>query len=248
MSVASVNSGDCCSLPFLRSVFDECLQKLDAVYGECDRAQLVNRRATDRDTHHRVDRAGYHGSGSAREASARRAIARSFRTECRTRTPPGHGGECALSPCGTTACALHRDLLVIFSTVRFAIVWLRVEFPQPCGLDGLEIEKPDIASEPGSLEGRVSAIVHVIDDDTLFRAAIGRVLKAAGYQVLAYKSAPQFLTRLRDDEQPSCILFDVKMPGLERPRITGALGQGCPIDPHCVPVRAGRHPRERQGH
>ena len=43
MSVASVNSGDCCSLPFLRSVFDECLQKLDAVYGECDRAQLVNR-------------------------------------------------------------------------------------------------------------------------------------------------------------------------------------------------------------
>ena len=77
----------------------------------------------------------------------------------------------------------------------------------------------------------MSAIVHVIDDDTLFRAAIGRVLKAAGYQVLAYESAPQFLTRLRDDEQPSCILLDVKMPGLSGPELQERLAKDAPLIP-----------------
>ena len=77
----------------------------------------------------------------------------------------------------------------------------------------------------------MSAIVHVIDDDALFRAAIGRVLKAAGYQVLLYESGPQFLTQLRDDEQPSCILLDVKMPGLSGPELQERLAKDTPFIP-----------------
>ena len=77
----------------------------------------------------------------------------------------------------------------------------------------------------------MSAIVHVIDDDALFRAAIGRVLKAAGYQVSAHESAPQFLTRLRDDEQPSCILLDVQMPGLSGPELQERLAKDAPFIP-----------------
>ena len=77
----------------------------------------------------------------------------------------------------------------------------------------------------------MSAIVHVIDDDALFRAAIGRVLKAAGYQVLLYESGPQFLTQLRDDEQPSCILLDVKMPGLSGPELQERLAKDAPFIP-----------------
>ena len=77
----------------------------------------------------------------------------------------------------------------------------------------------------------MSAIVHVIDDDALFRAAIGRILKAAGYQVSLYESAPQFLTQLRDDEQPSCILLDVQMPDLSGPELQERLAKDAPFIP-----------------
>ena len=77
----------------------------------------------------------------------------------------------------------------------------------------------------------MSAIVHVIDDDALFRAAIGRILKAAGYQVSAYESAPEFLMQLRDDEQPSCILLDVQMPGLSGPELQERLAKDAPFIP-----------------
>ena len=77
----------------------------------------------------------------------------------------------------------------------------------------------------------MSPIVHVIDDDTLFRAAIGRILKAAGYQVSLYVSAPQFLMQLRDDEQPSCILLDVQMPDLSGPELQERLTKDAPFIP-----------------
>jgi len=77
----------------------------------------------------------------------------------------------------------------------------------------------------------VSAIVHVIDDDALFRAAIERLLKAAGYQVLLYESALHFLTQIRDDEQLSCILLDVQMPGLSGPELQERLAKDVPFIP-----------------
>ena len=80
------------------------------------------------------------------------------------------------------------------------------------------------------LEGPLSAIVHVIDDDALFRAAIGRILKVAGYQVSLYESAPEFLLQLRD-EQPSCVLLDVKMPGLSGPELQERLAKDAPFIP-----------------
>ena len=75
------------------------------------------------------------------------------------------------------------------------------------------------------------AVVHVIDDDALFRAAIGRVLKAAGYRVSLYESAPNFLMQLRDEEQPSCILLDVHMPSLSGPELQDRLAQDAPFIP-----------------
>ena len=76
----------------------------------------------------------------------------------------------------------------------------------------------------------MSAIVHVIDDDALFRTAIGRILKVAGYQVSLYESAPEFLLQLRD-EQPSCVLLDVKMPGLSGPELQERLAKDAPFIP-----------------
>ena len=57
-------------------------------------------------------------------------------------------------------------------------------------------------------------LVHVIDDDASFRAAVERRLKLAGYDVETYSSAQQLLDRLPDAETRGCILLDVQMPGL----------------------------------
>jgi RNA polymerase sigma factor (sigma-70 family) len=77
----------------------------------------------------------------------------------------------------------------------------------------------------------LAAVIHVIDDDALFRAAIGRVLEAVGYQVSLYESATQFLMQLRHEEQPSCILLDVSMPDLSGPELQDRLAVEAPFIP-----------------
>jgi FixJ family two-component response regulator len=56
-------------------------------------------------------------------------------------------------------------------------------------------------------------VIHVIDDDALFRAAIYRLLKTCDYAVALYESADQFVENLPSQER-GCILLDVQMPGL----------------------------------
>jgi FixJ family two-component response regulator len=65
----------------------------------------------------------------------------------------------------------------------------------------------------------LSGIVHIVDDDASFRTAIERRLRKAGYVVVAYPSAQQLLDRLPDDNEPSCILLDVRIPGLSGPEL-----------------------------
>jgi FixJ family two-component response regulator len=65
----------------------------------------------------------------------------------------------------------------------------------------------------------LSGAVHVVDDDASFRTAIERRLKKAGYTVVTYPSAQQLLDRLPDDTEPSCILLDVRIPGLTGPEL-----------------------------
>ena len=78
----------------------------------------------------------------------------------------------------------------------------------------------------------VSAIVHVVDDDASFRTAISRLLRHCGYAVESYEFAEQLLKRLPDNAGVSCILLDVKIPGLSGPELQGrlnALGSIVPI-------------------
>jgi FixJ family two-component response regulator len=56
-------------------------------------------------------------------------------------------------------------------------------------------------------------VVFVVDDDPSVRKSLARLLGAAGYGVEAFASAREFLARPRDDG-PSCLLLDVRMPGL----------------------------------
>jgi RNA polymerase sigma factor (sigma-70 family) len=63
----------------------------------------------------------------------------------------------------------------------------------------------------------------VVDDDTSFRTAIERRLKLAGYEVATYASAIELLEASPNDDQPGCILLDVRIPGLSGPDLQSRL-------------------------
>ena len=75
--------------------------------------------------------------------------------------------------------------------------------------------------ELGQSRGRV----HVVDDDRSFARAIERRLKRAGYEVATYASAQQLLDHLPTGNEPSCIVLDVRIPGLSGPQLQERLSQ-----------------------
>jgi len=67
--------------------------------------------------------------------------------------------------------------------------------------------------------------VHIVDDDASFRAAMERRLTKAGYEVATYASARHLLDRLPSEEVPSCVLLDVRIPGLSGPELQSRLSE-----------------------
>ena len=67
-------------------------------------------------------------------------------------------------------------------------------------------------------------IVHVVDDDASWRTSVQRLLTAAGYRVALYASAEQFLESAALDG-PSCVLLDMRMPGLTGLQLQQALAK-----------------------
>lgn len=57
------------------------------------------------------------------------------------------------------------------------------------------------------------AIVLVVDDDVSVREALGSLIRSAGLRVETFASAQEFLDRPRAD-LPSCLVLDVRLPGL----------------------------------
>ena len=75
-------------------------------------------------------------------------------------------------------------------------------------------------------------LIHVVDDDASFRRAMERRLKQAGYEVATYPSALHLLVNLPSESIPSCILLDVRIPGLDGPALQirlAELGSTLPI-------------------
>ena len=58
-----------------------------------------------------------------------------------------------------------------------------------------------------------NVMVFVIDDDESVRKSLKRLLDAAHYKAGVFKSASEFLSRSAY-QGPSCVIVDVKMPGL----------------------------------
>jgi FixJ family two-component response regulator len=64
------------------------------------------------------------------------------------------------------------------------------------------------------MTGRKSdCIVSVVDDDRSFRRSIERLIRLAGFKVQVFGSAREFLAA-ELPEGPSCLVLDVRMPGL----------------------------------
>jgi len=57
-------------------------------------------------------------------------------------------------------------------------------------------------------------VIHIVDDDASFRAAISRVLKVSGFEIADYESASSFLRDI-ETAKPGCILLDVNMPSFD---------------------------------
>jgi FixJ family two-component response regulator len=68
-----------------------------------------------------------------------------------------------------------------------------------------------------------AALVNIVDDDPSVRKGLARLVKSAGYRVEVFESAGEFLARA-PQEDPSCLILDVRMPGLTGLELQEALG------------------------
>ena len=71
----------------------------------------------------------------------------------------------------------------------------------------------------------MSGLVHIVDDDASFATAMERRLKRAGYDVATYPSALHLLVNLPTESVPSCIILDVRIPGLDGPALQKRLSE-----------------------
>ena len=64
--------------------------------------------------------------------------------------------------------------------------------------------------------------IFIVDDDAKFRKSLARLVKSIGYDVELFSSAKEFLEREPFDGT-SCLLLDVRMPGLTGPDLQAEL-------------------------
>ena len=78
-----------------------------------------------------------------------------------------------------------------------------------------------------------NALVHVVDDDADVRASLSLLLESVGIEVVGYADGDSFLQTYRPTpDRPSCLLLDVRMPGLSGMTVLEkfhAKGTGLPI-------------------
>lgn len=65
---------------------------------------------------------------------------------------------------------------------------------------------------------RMKPLIFVVDDDDAFRKSLERLLKSIGFDVEIFSTAGDFLKR-KLYQGPSCLLLDVRMPGLTGPEL-----------------------------
>lgn len=92
-------------------------------------------------------------------------------------------------------------------------------------VDRSQPQEPAMAATTSVAEDGSPASVFVIDDDPSVRRALGRLFRAAGWNVETFASAREFIERL---PQPGagCIVLDVRMPDMTGPELHNLLSDG----------------------
>lgn len=75
-----------------------------------------------------------------------------------------------------------------------------------------------------------TATVYVVDDDDAVRSSLRLLLKSVGLPTVAHASAQEFLATW-DDEQPGCLVLDVRMPVMSGIELQSELNQRGAIIP-----------------
>jgi RNA polymerase sigma factor (sigma-70 family) len=57
-------------------------------------------------------------------------------------------------------------------------------------------------------------MVYVVDDDSSVRRAIKRLIESVGLQVELFGSAQEFMSRKTRPDVPSCLVVDIRLPGI----------------------------------
>src|SRR3989440_13079390 len=71
----------------------------------------------------------------------------------------------------------------------------------------------------------IDSPIFVVDDDESVREALGSLIRSAGLRVETFASAQEFLARPRA-EVPSCLVLDVRLPGLSGLDLQQRLAEG----------------------
>jgi FixJ family two-component response regulator len=66
--------------------------------------------------------------------------------------------------------------------------------------------------------------VFVVDDDAAVRDSLRLLLKSLGMPAVTHASAEEFLAGY-DDDQPGCVVLDVRMPGMSGPQLQDELNR-----------------------
>lgn len=75
-------------------------------------------------------------------------------------------------------------------------------------------------------------IIYIVDDDSSVRASLSLLLESAGYKVICFNSADEFLKIGFEPSTHGCLILDVKMPGLsgiDLQKKMNAIGYKIPI-------------------
>jgi FixJ family two-component response regulator len=68
-------------------------------------------------------------------------------------------------------------------------------------------------------------VISIVDDDESVRAATGSLVRSLGFEAHTFASAEEFLRSQRVDET-SCLIADVKMPGINGIELQGLVHAG----------------------
>jgi FixJ family two-component response regulator len=86
--------------------------------------------------------------------------------------------------------------------------------------------------------------VAVVDDEPAVRKAMMRLLRAAGYEAVAYASGPEFLRALAQ-ERFACLILDLQMPGMSGLDVqSGTLFQNASLPAIIISARDEHEARE----